>query len=172
MALPATTVGLSGRVPSNGEAPGVGSFYSAVGIMSRDRAGWNRSRLAPFSSQVSPALIAITWALEIIGTASNSNVSRVLPGSRRASARCRSMHRRSRSASSCSVIAARKRAAGHPSLLACSANCGYMTLMDGRRSSLRSKLSLAESQRGSSSCRISLSHCLKENVTERIRCLA
>ena len=33
--------------------------------------GPNRSRLAPFSSQVSPAAMAMTWALEIIGTASN-----------------------------------------------------------------------------------------------------
>lgn len=34
--------------------------------------GPNRSRFAPFSSQLSPAVIAITCAFEIIGTASNS----------------------------------------------------------------------------------------------------
>ncbi len=42
--------------------------------------GPNSSRLAPFSSQLSPAASAMTWALEIIGTASKSKVSRVLPG--------------------------------------------------------------------------------------------
>ena len=42
--------------------------------------GPKRSRLAPFSSQASPAAIAMIWALEIIGTASKSKVSRVLPG--------------------------------------------------------------------------------------------
>lgn len=35
--------------------------------------------MATFSSQASPAVIAIIWALEIIGTAANSKVSRVLP---------------------------------------------------------------------------------------------
>ena len=47
--------------------------------------------------------------------------------------------------SSCSVIAERKRAAGQPSLSSCSANYGHMTLMAGRHSSLRSRLSLTAS---------------------------
>jgi len=44
---------------------------------------------------------AMMWALEIIGTAVKPKVPRVLPDGRRASARCRSMRRRSRSAISC-----------------------------------------------------------------------
>ena len=59
----------------------------------------------------------MTCALLIIGTASKSKVSRVLPGGRRASARWRSMRRRARSAISCSASAARKRAAGQPFLV-------------------------------------------------------
>ena len=53
--------------------------------------GPNSSRLAPFSSQPSPAHSAITCALETIGTASKSKVSRVLPGGSLASARWRSI---------------------------------------------------------------------------------
>jgi hypothetical protein len=49
--------------------------------------GPKTSRLSPFSSQLSPATSAMTWALEIIGTASKSKASRLLPGGRRASAR-------------------------------------------------------------------------------------
>ena len=60
--------------------------------------------------------MAMTWALEIIGTASNAKVSRVFPGSRRASARCRSMRRRSRSASSCSAMRGEE-AGGGPAFL-------------------------------------------------------
>ena len=42
------------------------------------------------------------------------------------------MRRRSRSASSCSAMAARKRAAGQPSLSAVSANCGHNVLIGGQ----------------------------------------
>ena len=48
----------------------------------------------------SPAHSAITWALETMGTELKSKLSSVLPGSSLASAWCRSMCRRSRSASS------------------------------------------------------------------------
>ena len=87
-----------------------------MGIMNPTRAGPNTSKLASWPSQPSPAAKAMTCALESIGTASKSKLARVLPGGRRASARWRSMRRRSRSASSCSASAARKRAAGQPSL--------------------------------------------------------
>ena len=44
-------------------------------------------RLSPFSSQLSPATSSMTWALETIGTASKSKLSRVLPGGRRCKCR-------------------------------------------------------------------------------------
>src|SRR5215207_4426924 len=97
--------------------------------------GPNRSKLAPLPNQPSPAASAVTCAFETIGTASKSKLSRVFPGGSRASARWRSMRRRPRSASSCSAMVARKRAAGHPSLSDCSANCGHRSLMAGSRSS-------------------------------------
>ena len=68
-------------------------------------------QLAPWVSHASPAASALTWALEIIGTALKSKEARVLPGSSLASLRWRSIRLRSRSASSCSTSAARKRAA-------------------------------------------------------------
>src|SRR5262245_11202381 len=74
--------------------------------------GPNRSRLAPLPSQPSPAASAVTCALEIIGTASKSKLSKVFPAGSRASTRWRSTRRRPRSAISCSAMAARKRAAG------------------------------------------------------------
>ena len=80
--------------------------------------GPKHNRLAPFSSQASQAASACTCAFEIIGTAVKSNVSRVFPGGNRASSRCRSKRRRFRSTISCSARAARKRAAGQPSLSA------------------------------------------------------
>jgi hypothetical protein len=49
--------------------------------------GPNISRFAPLSSQPSPAHNAETWALEIIGTASKSKFSSVLPASSFASVR-------------------------------------------------------------------------------------
>ena len=49
--------------------------------------GSNSNRLAPVFSQASPAETALTCALEIIGTASKSKLSSVLPGGRRASTR-------------------------------------------------------------------------------------
>ena len=52
--------------------------------------GPNASRLAPFLSQLSPAASAMTWALQTIGTASKSKLSRVLPGGSLASSRWRS----------------------------------------------------------------------------------
>ena len=58
-----------------------------------------RMRLAPSSSQRSPALRAITCALETIGTAENSKDSSVLPPGRCASRSRRWKRRRDRSAS-------------------------------------------------------------------------
>jgi hypothetical protein len=66
--------------------------------------GPNRIRLAPCSSQLSPAASAISCALLIIGTASKSKLSRVSPTGSRASARWRSMRRQPRSATSCSAM--------------------------------------------------------------------
>lgn len=65
--------------------------------------GPNNRMLAPFVSQLSPAAIAITWALETMGTASKAKLSRVFPGGRCASARWRSIRRCARSASSSSM---------------------------------------------------------------------
>ena len=79
----------------------------------------------------------MTCALLTMGTASKSKVSSVLPAGNRASARCRSMRRRPRSAISCSASAARKRAAGQPSLSDCAASSAHISLMAGRRSSLK-----------------------------------
>src|SRR5512132_1534426 len=107
--------------------------------------GPKRSKLAPLANQLSPAVMAITCALESIGTASKSKLSSVFPGGRRASARWRSIRLRPRSASSCSAMAARKRAAGHPSLSACSATCDHTSLMAGRRNSLSRRLMRAVS---------------------------
>jgi hypothetical protein len=50
-----------------------------------------------------------------------------------ASARCLSILRCTRSANSCSAMAERKRAAGHPSRSACPANCGKSVLIVGSR---------------------------------------
>ena len=97
--------------------------------------GPNNKRLAPFSSQLSPAVSAITCALLTIGTALKSKVSNVLPVGNLAPARCRSMRRRPRSAISCSASAARKRAAGQPSLSDCPASLAHISLMAGRRRS-------------------------------------
>jgi hypothetical protein len=47
----------------------------------------NNKRLAPFSSQLSPAVSAVTCALLTIGTASKSKLVSVLPTGSRASAR-------------------------------------------------------------------------------------
>ena len=80
--------------------------------------GPNRRRLVALSSQVSPAASAMTRALLNIGTTEKSKLSRVLPGSKRASARLRSVRLRPRSAISSSASAARNRAAGQPSLSA------------------------------------------------------
>jgi hypothetical protein len=100
--------------------------------------GPNRIGLAPCSSQLSPAASAISCALLIIiGTASKSKLSRVLPTGSRASARWRSMRRRPHSATSCSAKAARKRAAGQPSLSAWSARPAHRRRMAGSRSSAR-----------------------------------
>src|SRR6185312_11443317 len=55
------------------------------------------------------------------------------------------MRRRPRSATSCSAMTARKRAAGQPSLSDCSANCGHNILMAGSRSSLSNRLRRAVS---------------------------
>ena len=104
-----------------------------------------RIKLAPLSIQLSPAQIAITCALEIIGTASNSKASRVLPGSSLASTRWRSMRRRSRSATSYSASEARNRAAGQLSLSARSANAAQPCLIAGNRRSLSSSVSRAPS---------------------------
>lgn len=49
--------------------------------------GPNMRILAPLASQLSPAAMAITWALETMGTASNAKLSSVFPGGRCASAR-------------------------------------------------------------------------------------
>ena len=49
--------------------------------------GPNISTLAPLASQLSPAAMAVTCALDIIGTASKAKLSRVFPGGRWASAR-------------------------------------------------------------------------------------
>ena len=58
----------------------------------------------------------MTWALETIGTASKSKVASVLPAGSRASARCRSMRRRPRSADL--VLGERgEEAGGRPALL-------------------------------------------------------
>ena len=74
-----------------------------------DTARAEQQDIGTLSSQLSPAVIAVTRALEIIGTVSNSKLSSVFPGSRRASARWRWIRRRSCSVSSCSVMAARNR---------------------------------------------------------------
>lgn len=95
-------------------------------------------RLAPLRSHPSPAHSAETCALEIIGTASKSKVSSVLPGSSRASFRWRSIRRLSRSAISCSASAMIRRAAAQPSLSARSAKAGQICLTAGSRKSLSS----------------------------------
>lgn len=115
-----------------------------MGSMNLTR-GPNWSKLAPLSSQPSPAASAVTCALEIIGTASNSKLSKVFPAGSLASTRWRSIRRRPRWAISCSAMAARKRAAGQPALSDCSANCGHSTLMAGSRSSLSNRLRRAVS---------------------------
>src|SRR4051812_31077724 len=71
-----------------------------------------------------------------MGTALKSKVSKVLPAGNRALARCRSIRRRPRSATSCSASAARKRAAGQPSLSARAARAAHISLMAGKRNSL------------------------------------
>jgi Adenylate and Guanylate cyclase catalytic domain len=86
--------------------------------------------------QPSPAASAMTCALLTMGTALKSKVSKVLPAGNRAPARCRSIRRRPRSAISCSASAARKRAAGQPSLSARAARAAHVSLMAGKRSSL------------------------------------
>lgn len=82
-----------------------------------------------------PAASALTRALLGVGTTEESKLSRVLPGSRGAPARLRSVRRRPRSAISSSASAERKRAAGQPSLSARSANCGHSLAIAGRRRS-------------------------------------
>ena len=91
--------------------------------------------IGPFSIHASPAASACTWAFEIIGTAAKSKASRVFPGGNRASSRWRSKRRRLRSAISCSPSAARKRAAGQPSLSAVAASAAQASLMPGNRNS-------------------------------------
>ncbi len=93
---------------------------------------------AAFSSQVSPAASAIRRALLSIGTAAKSKLSRVLPGGRWASTRCRSMRRRPRSAISSSASAASSRTAGQPSWSERSVSCGHIRPIAGRRSSVSS----------------------------------
>ena len=102
--------------------------------------GPNSSKLAPLSSQPSPAQSAETCALEIIGTASKSKFVRVFSGNSFASPRWRSMRRRSRSVISCSASASSKRAAGQPSLSERSANFSHKCLIAGRRSSFSSSV--------------------------------
>ena len=104
-----------------------------------------RITLAPWSSQRSPAASALTWALETMGTRSNSKLASVLPGGSLASARWRSKRRRARSAISCSPSAASSLAAGQPSLSARSANCRHMALALGMRSSVNIRSSCAVS---------------------------
>src|SRR5467141_3568706 len=70
----------------------------------------------------------MTCTLLTMGTALKSKVSSVLPAGNRALARCRSMRRRPRSAVSCSASAARKRAAGQPSLSARAARAAHIKL--------------------------------------------
>src|SRR5271163_227547 len=100
-----------------------------------DSGGPKHRRLAPFSIQASPAASAWTWAFEIIGTAAKSKASKVFPGGNRASSRWRSKRRRFRSTISCSPSAARKRAAGQPSLSAVAARAAQIILMPGSRNS-------------------------------------
>src|SRR5512132_3018623 len=126
-------------VVNQGEADGCGEMaFSAAGWAEEEQVG-------ALANQLSPAVMAITCALESIGTASKSKLSSVFPGGRRASARWRSIRLRPRSASSCSATAARQRAAGHPSLSACSATCDHTSLMAGRRNSLSRRLMRAVS---------------------------
>src|SRR5882757_1670219 len=107
--------------------------------------GPNNRMLAPLSNHASPDASAITWAFETIGTDWKSKVASVLPTGSLASARCRSMRRRLRSAISCSASAARKRAAGQPSLSDCSASLAHIDLTPGKRSSPSSNLTRAAS---------------------------
>ena len=100
--------------------------------------GPNSSRLVALSNQVSPAASAMTRALLSIGTTEKSKLSSVLLGSRRASARLRSVRLRPRSAISSSASAERNCAAGQPSLSARSANSGQSLAIAGRRRSCSS----------------------------------
>ena len=98
----------------------------------RRQAARTDSRLAPLPNQASPAASAMTCALLTTGTASKSKVSRVLPGGSRASARWRSMRRRLALGHLMLGQAARKRAAGQPSLSAWAASVGPDLLDSGQ----------------------------------------
>ena len=120
-------------VLDQGEADGRGEMaFAAARRAEQDQVG------ALLEPAVARAQSAMTWALARPSARHRRRSCRgVLPGGRRASARCRSMRRRSRSAISCSARAARKRAAGHPSLSARAAKSGQACLMAGRRRSLQ-----------------------------------
>ena len=94
-------------------------------------------RIQPLGVEAALAARACTCAFEIIGTAEKSKPSRVLPGGNRASSRSRSKRRRLRSTISGSARAARRRAAGQPSLSAVAASAVQISLMPGSRNSLR-----------------------------------
>ncbi len=99
--------------------------------------GPNRIRLAPLSSQPSPAARAMTWALEIIGTASKSKLSRVLP---RRQAGFGEMTLDAPAIAFGDLVFGEggEEAGGGPSLLVGrAARSGQTSLMAGRRSSLR-----------------------------------
>ena len=124
--------------------------------------GPKASRLWPCASQLSASASAMTCALEIAGTAEKSNCARLLPGGRWLSARARASRRGSRvRAFRGRSRQPRKRSAGQPSRLDCSARSDHSRFIVGRRSSVSMSGSRAAS---AALCVAARSCCLQQFV--------